>query len=357
MAITMRDMLKAGVHFGHRVRYWNPKMKPYIFGSRMNIHIINLEKSLPMFKDALNYTSSVAAKRGKILFVGTKDAASHVIKEEATRCGMPYIDYRWLGGTLTNYKTMRQSIRRLRDLEEIVEQQKFEGLTKKERLTLVREHEKLDRSLGGIKKMGGLPDAIFVVDVGNERIAIDEAKKLGIPVIGIVDSNSNPDDIDYMVPGNDDSLRSIRLYCKNLADVIIDARANLKDIEPKEQPKKKEAKKVEDKPQRRVVTKKKDTAPESEVKAETAEKPVVEKVKTGPKVVKKPSTKAAAETEAKADADVKKTPAKKATAEKKAPAKKATAEKKAPAKKAAAEKKAPAKKAAAEKKASTEGDK
>lgn len=353
MAITMRDMLKAGVHFGHRVRYWNPKMKPYIFGSRMNIHIINLEKSLPMFKDALNYSSSVAAKRGKILFVGTKDAASHVVKEEATRCGMPYIDYRWLGGTLTNYKTMRQSIRRLRDLEEIVEQNKFEGLTKKERLNITREHEKLERSLGGIKKMGGLPDAIFVIDVGNERIAIDEAKKLGIPVIGIVDSNSNPDDIDYIVPGNDDSLRSIRLYCKHLADVIIDARANLKDIEPKEEPKKKEAKKDVEKTQRRVVTKKKEAA--AEAKAEPAEKEVAAKAKTGPKVVKKPSAKAA-ETEAKADAE-KKAPAKKAAAEKKAPAKKAAAEKKAPAKKAAAEKKAPAKKAATKKAESTKEEK
>lgn len=288
MSVTMREMLQAGVHFGHKARYWNPKMKPYIFGSRAQIHIINLEKSVPMFNDAVNFISSVAARRGKILFVGTKDVASFVVREEANRCGMPYVDIRWLGGTLTNYKTMRQSIRRLKDLEKVVEEQRFQGLTKKERLTLTREYEKLERSLGGIKKMGGIPDAIFVIDVREERIAIKEANKLGIPVVGIVDSNNDPDDIDYVVPGNDDSLRAIRLYCKTLADVIIDARANLPPEPQKEEPKKATVKKAEKPAAKRVVTKKKDDADEA-VEAVTAEANVdAAPAEKKPKVVKKP---------------------------------------------------------------------
>lgn len=294
MSVTMREMLQAGVHFGHKARYWNPKMKSYIFGTRTQIHIINLEKSVPMFNDAVNFISSVAARRGKILFVGTKDVASYVIREEAVRCGMPYVDIRWLGGTLTNYKTMRQSIRRLKELEKVVEENRFQGLTKKERLTLTREYHKLERSLGGIKKMGGIPDAIFVIDVGAERIAIKEANKLGIPVVGIVDTNNDPDDIDYIVPGNDDSLRAIRLYCKTLADVIIDARANLPPEPKKEESKKPAAKKADKPAAKRVVTKKKTDTADSKAEVKAADDAPAEKK---PKVVKKPKA------EPKADAE------------------------------------------------------
>ncbi len=222
--ITMRQMLEAGVHFGHQTRYWNPKMAPYIFGVRHRIHIINLEKTLPLYQEALNFVSSLAAKRGKILFVGTKSAAREIIREEAKRCGMPYVDHRWLGGMLTNYKTIRQSIKRLRELDTAVSEGTLEGRTKKETLNLRREKDKLERSLGGIKDMGGLPDAVFVIDVGHEKIAVEESNKLGIPVIGIVDTNYNPKGIDYLIPGNDDSIRAIRLYTQGIADAIIEAR-------------------------------------------------------------------------------------------------------------------------------------
>lgn len=223
-SISMRDMLAAGVHFGHRSRFWNPKMAPYIYGVRNEIHIINLEYTLPRFRDVLNYFSRLAANKGKVLFVGTKRAARQVVREEAARCGMPYVDHRWLGGMLTNYKTIRQSIRRLKDLEEMRDKGALERLTKKEALSVSREIEKLERSLGGIKDMGGLPDAIFVVDVGYERIAVAEANKLGIPVIGVVDTNGNPDGVDYVIPGNDDSMRAIRLYASAIADSILEAR-------------------------------------------------------------------------------------------------------------------------------------
>jgi small subunit ribosomal protein S2 len=223
--VNMRHMLEAGVHFGHQTRYWNPKMAPYIFGVRHRIHIINLEKTLPMYLDVINFVSSVAAKRGKVLFVGTKSAAQDIIREEAQRCGMPYVDHRWLGGMLTNYKTIRQSIKRLKELEQIFNEGKLEGLTKKEVLVMTREKDKLDRSLGGIKDMGGLPDVVFTVDVGHEKIAINEAKRLSIPVIGIVDTNYSPEGIDYVIPGNDDSLRAIALYTRGIADAIIAARA------------------------------------------------------------------------------------------------------------------------------------
>jgi len=229
--VTMRDMLQAGVHFGHRTRYWNPKMKPFIFGARNKIHIINLEDSLPMFQDAMNFLSSVASKRGKILFVGTKRAAGVAIREEATRCGQFFVDKRWLGGMLTNYKTIRQSIKRLKYLESASEDGTFERVTKKEALLLRREMDKLERSIGGIKDMGGLPDALFVIDADHEKIAIAEANKLGIPVISIVDTNSNPDSVDYVVPGNDDAIRAIKLYLECAADVIIEARNSVQVAE------------------------------------------------------------------------------------------------------------------------------
>ena len=222
---TMRDMLAAGVHFGHQTRYWNPKMDTYIYGVHNKIHIIDLEKTLPMYTEALNCISHIAANGGRVLFVGTKRAARQVVRDEALRCGMPYVDFRWLGGMLTNYKTVRQSIKRLKELEAMSTSGGFEGLTKKEALNLTRQWEKLERSLGGIKKMGGIPDAIFVVDVDYERIAVCEAKRLGIPVLGVVDTNSNPADIDYIIPGNDDSARAIRLYAGGIADTILEARA------------------------------------------------------------------------------------------------------------------------------------
>jgi len=223
--ITMQDMLKAGVHFGHQTRYWNPKMAPYIYGARNKIHIINLEKTLPMFQDALNYVGNVASKKGKVLFVGTKRAAQDVIREEAERCRMPFVNHRWLGGMLTNYKTIRHSIKRLKELESMIEKSAFGRITKKEILQLTREKEKLNRSLGGIKNMGSLPDALFIIDVGHEKIAVAEAKRLGIPVIGIVDTNNHPEDVEYIIPGNDDSIRAIRLYTQAIADAILEARA------------------------------------------------------------------------------------------------------------------------------------
>lgn len=221
--VTMRDMLKAGVHFGHQTRYWNPKMNKYIFGARNKIHIINLEKTLPMFNDALRFVEKLAAGKNKILFVGTKRSAGKIVREEAARCGQPYVDHRWLGGMLTNYKTIRASIKRLRELETQSQDGTFDKLTKKEALMRSRDLEKLERSLGGIKDMGGLPDAMFVVDVEHERIAISEANKLGIPVIGIVDTNSSPEGVDYIIPGNDDAIRAVQLYLSSMADAVLRA--------------------------------------------------------------------------------------------------------------------------------------
>jgi small subunit ribosomal protein S2 len=220
---TMRDLLKAGVHFGHQTRYWNPKMSKFIFGARNKIHIINLEHTLPALNGALESIENMASNKNKVLFVGTKRAASKIIKEEATRAKMPYVNHRWLGGMLTNYKTIRQSIRRLRDLESQSSDGTFEKLTKKEALMRQREMEKLERSIGGIKEMGGLPDALFVIDVDHERIAIKEANKLGIPVIGVVDTNSDPDGVDYVIPGNDDAIRAIQIYVKAVADTCLEA--------------------------------------------------------------------------------------------------------------------------------------
>jgi len=218
--ITMRQMLEAGVHFGHQTRYWNPKMAPYIFGERGKIHIINLEKTLPLFNDAMNFLGSMVANGGTVLFVGTKRSAQTAIMENASRCGMPYVNHRWLGGMLTNYKTVRQSIKRLKDLETMSTDGSFDKISKKEALMLTRELEKLERSLGGIKDMRGIPDAMFVVDVGYEKIAISEARKLGIPVVGVVDTNNSIEGIDYVVPGNDDAIRAVQLYVETAANAI-----------------------------------------------------------------------------------------------------------------------------------------
>ena len=223
-SISLRDLLEAGVHFGHQTRYWNPKMSDYIFGSRNDIHIINLDKTMPALDEAMSFVRSMTTKNNKILFVGTKRSASRIVKEEASRCGMPYVDKRWLGGMLTNYKTIRQSIRRLRELEEQSSNGTFDKLTKHEALTRQRSLDKLESSLGGIKDMGGLPDVILIVDVDHEKIAVTEAKKLGIPVVAIVDTNSNPEGIDYLIPGNDDAIRSVRLFLRAFADEITEAR-------------------------------------------------------------------------------------------------------------------------------------
>ena len=219
--VSMRDMLKAGVHFGHQTRFWNPKMSEFIFGARNKIHIINLEQTVPAFNDSLQFINKLTSHKNKILFVGTKRAASKIIQEQARRAGMPYVNHRWLGGMLTNWKTIRQSIRRLKDLETQSQDGTFDKLTKKEALMRTREMEKLERSLGGIKDMGGLPDAIFVIDVDHERIAVTEANKLGIPVIGIVDTNSNPDGVDYVIPGNDDAIKAIQLYVESIANACL----------------------------------------------------------------------------------------------------------------------------------------
>ncbi len=218
--VTMRQMLEAGVHFGHQTRYWNPKMAPYIFGERGKIHIINLEKTLPLFNDAMNYLGSVVANGGTVLFVGTKRSAQSAIVENAVRCGMPYVNHRWLGGMLTNFKTVRQSIKRLKELETMSGDGTFDKISKKEALMLTRELEKLERSLGGIKDMRGIPDAMFVVDVGYEKIAISEAQKLGIPVVGVVDTNNSIEGIDYVIPGNDDAIRAVMLYVEGAADAV-----------------------------------------------------------------------------------------------------------------------------------------
>ena len=228
--VTMREMLEAGVHFGHQARFWDPKMAPYLFGQRNKIHIINLEKTLPLYNEAVNFISKLAARKGTILFVGTKRAAQSIIQEEASRCSMPYVNRRWLGGLLTNFKTVKQSIKRLKELEDMGKNDSLERLSKKELLQHKREQEKLDRSLSGIKDMPSMPDAIFIIDVGYENIAVREAQKLGIPVIGVVDSNNSPDNINYIIPGNDDAIRSIRLYAKGIADAILESKQSIAHI-------------------------------------------------------------------------------------------------------------------------------
>jgi small subunit ribosomal protein S2 len=223
--VTMRQMLEAGVHFGHQTRYWNPRMAPYIFGARGKIHIINLEKTMPLFTDAMNFLSGMAQRRGTVLFVGTKRSARDAMKDEATRCGMPFIAHRWLGGMLTNFRTVKQSVARLKEIEAMSTDGRFEKLVKHEVLGLKREQEKLERSLGGIKNMPALPDALFIIDVGHEEIAIKEAKTLGIPVVAVVDTNYDPKLVDYVIPGNDDAIRAVQLYARAAADAVLEGKA------------------------------------------------------------------------------------------------------------------------------------
>ena len=228
--VSMRQMLEAGVHFGHQTRYWNPKMAPYIFGERNKIHIINLEKSLPLAREACAFVKATVADGGKVLFVGTKRAAREAVQAQAQRCEMPFVSQRWLGGMLTNYKTIRQSVKRLTNLESMAQEGGFDGLTKKEVLGLTREQEKLEKSLGGIKEMRSLPDVMFIVDVDHEDIAIREAKKLGIPVVAVVDTNCSPEGVDYVIPGNDDAMRAIELYAALVADAVLDGKASIPEV-------------------------------------------------------------------------------------------------------------------------------
>jgi small subunit ribosomal protein S2 len=223
----MRQMLEAGVHFGHQTRFWNPRMAPYIFGQRNKIHIVNLEKTMVKYNEAMDFVRKLAANRGNILFVSTKRQAREIIAEEAGRAGMPFVDERWLGGMLTNFKTVKQSIKRLKEVEAMVEDGSIERLSKREALTVRREMEKLQKSIGGIKEMGGLPDALFVIDVGYHKIAITEAQKLGIPVVAVVDTNHSPEGVDYVIPGNDDSSRAIRLYARGVADAVLQGRSQV----------------------------------------------------------------------------------------------------------------------------------
>jgi small subunit ribosomal protein S2 len=224
MSVTMRQMLEAGVHFGHQTRYWNPKMAPFIFGHRNKIHIINLEKTLAMYQDAVKYVRQLAANKGTLLFVGTKRQAREIMREEAQRCAMPFVDYRWLGGMLTNFKTVKQSIKRLKEMEQMSQDGTFERMSKKEALGMQRELDKLNRSLGGIKELASLPDALFIIDVGYQKGAVAEAAKLGIPVVGVVDTNHSPEGISHVIPGNDDSSRAIRLYARGIADAVLEGR-------------------------------------------------------------------------------------------------------------------------------------
>jgi len=226
MSVTMRQMLEAGVHFGHQTRYWNPKMADYIFGQRNKIHIVNLEKTMELYQEAMKYIRQLASNKGTVLFVGTKRQAREIVAEEAKRCGMPYVDARWLGGMLTNFKTVKQSIKRLKDLEAMKVDGTFERMSKREALSHQRELDKLEKSLGGIKDMTALPDAVFVIDVGYHKIAVTEAKKLGIPIVAVVDTNHNPDPIAYVIPGNDDSSRAIRLYARGVADAVLEGKSN-----------------------------------------------------------------------------------------------------------------------------------
>ncbi|MBW7930401.1 MAG: 30S ribosomal protein S2 [Gammaproteobacteria bacterium] len=228
--ISMRQMLEAGVHFGHQTRYWNPRMAPYIFGARNNIHIINLEETVPLFRRACSFVRNLAAEGGTVVFVGTKRSARDAVRAQAERCGMPYVSHRWLGGMLTNFKTIRQSIKRLEELEQIQVDGRLERLTKKEALTLRREQAKLERSLGGIKALGGLPDALFIIDVGHESIAVHEARVLGIPVVGVVDTNCSPEGVDYLVPGNDDAMRAAELYAMGVADAVFEGRSSVPSL-------------------------------------------------------------------------------------------------------------------------------
>jgi small subunit ribosomal protein S2 len=349
--ITMRQMLEAGVHFGHQTRYWNPKMEPFIFGARGKIHIINLEKSLPLLIDATNFVGKLAARRGTVIFVGTKRAASMAIEEEARRCGMPFVSHRWLGGMLTNFRTIKQSIKRLKALEQGADEGGFGHLGKKEVLNLERERTKLERSLGGIKDMKGLPDAMFVIDVGHEDIAIKEARKLGIPVIAVVDTNCSPEGVDYVIPGNDDAIRSIRLYAQLIAEAVLEGRASMPlpadasgdefvELDEFGKPVKRA---TEDKSPaaRKKVTRKKVTRKAEPAKAAAEEAPAAETAEAAPEAAAEaapeaeaaveaaPEAAAEAKTEAKAEAapEAKAEAAPEAKAEAKAEAKPAAAKK------------------------------
>ena len=302
---SMKKMLEAGVHFGHRSRFWHPKMEPFIYGTRNGVHIINLEKTLPQFNDVLNFASKTAAAGGSILFVGTKRAASNIIKEEAIRCGMPYVNHRWLGGMMTNYKTIKASIKRLKDLEFLAEEN-FSQFTKKEALIMTREQEKLERSLGGIKDLGSIPDVIFVVDIGHEKNAVREAHTLQLPIIGVVDTNHSPEGIDYVIAGNDDSIRAIGYYAREIANAILEAKASI--VETKAAVKK--------------------SAPTAKTEAATEEKKPAAKTEAATEE-KKPAAKTEAATEEKKPAAKKpaaKKPAAKKPAAKKPAAKKADTE-------------------------------
>jgi small subunit ribosomal protein S2 len=383
----MRQMLEAGVHFGHQTRYWNPKMAPYIFGERNKIHIINLEKSLPMARDAYAFVKTMVADGGKVLFVGTKRAARESIRVQAERAGMPFVSHRWLGGMLTNYKTVRQSVKRLKELESMQEEGGFERLTKKEVLGLRREQEKLERSLGGIKEMSGLPDVMFVVDVDYEDIAVHEARKLGIPVVAVVDTNCSPDNVDYVIPGNDDAMKAIALYATLIADAVLDGKASLPEValgedefvelDEEGKPKRAARKKTARKPARKATVRKKadvkraaaapkataDDAAEAaagEAKEAAAAKPDVAEAPAEEGEPAKTAAEEAAPGETGAepsDAEKEAEPAAESESAAKKVAKKKPAAKKAAAKKPAAKKKA-AKKAAKKtaKKASAEKD-
>lgn len=307
--VTMREMLEAGVHFGHQTRYWNPNMAPYLFGQRNKIHIINLEKTLPLYEEAINFVSKMAAKKGNILFVGTKRSAQSIIAEEAKRCGMPYVNRRWLGGLLTNFKTVKGSINRLKEIETMQADGSIERVNKKEQLMYKRELEKLEANLSGIKDMKGIPDALFIIDVGYENIAVSEAVKLGIPVIGIVDSNNSPKNVDYVIPGNDDAIRSISLYTKGVADAILESRQSVAHLGG-----------GEDSDELIEID---ESGSPIEVVEQKAAKPKTTKKTTKKKVAKK----AAAEDTAEADSEIVDAPKKK-VAKKKATAKKKVAKKK-----------------------------
>jgi len=294
---SMKKMLEAGVHFGHRSRFWHPKMEPFIYGTRNGVHIINLEKTLPQFNDVLNFASKTAAQGGSILFVGTKRAASDIIKEEAIRCGMPYVNHRWLGGMMTNYKTIKASIKRLKDLEFLAEEN-FSQYSKKEALAMTREMAKLERSLGGIKDLGGIPDVIFVIDIGHERNAVREAHTLQLPIIGVVDSNHNPEGIDYMIAGNDDSIRAITYYTREIANAVLEAKASIslrkasKEKNIKTEAKKPAAKTeaVTETEAKKPAAKKAETKKPAAKKAET-KKPAAKKAETKKPAAKKAETK------------------------------------------------------------------
>ncbi|MEM7207110.1 MAG: 30S ribosomal protein S2 [Pseudomonadota bacterium] len=335
--VSMRQMLEAGVHFGHQTRYWCPKMAPYIYGERNKIHIFNLEESLPLYEESLNYLGKLASKHGRIMFVGTKRAAREAIKEAATSCGMPYVNRRWLGGMMTNFKTVRQSIKRLKEIEEMLSEGVADRLSKKESLSLTRELEKLERSLGGIKNMERLPDALFVVDVGHEKIAVAEARKLGIPIVAVVDSNNSPDDIDYVIPGNDDAIRAIQLYVQGAAEAVQAGKSSASTPPPDEfvevdeetaAPKKKVAAK-------KTAAKKVAAKKEAEAPAEAAEEaaPEASSAQAPAEAEAKAETETETETEAEAEAEAEAKPKAKKTAAKKTAAKK-TAAKKTAAKKA-----------------------